>query len=131
MFCSLLRDFYLYILQICKILSCDDPIKLLNKYLHNKDNKFIFDIRSKSKDFQNIFEKISNEINNLNENNICKQTYKKIKNILDDHFLDDLCNYVHHNHYIDDHPFFFICKPKHTMRQRKNKLLSKNICKYF
>jgi len=111
MFCSLLRDMYLYILQITKILSCDDKTlisnKLLNKYLMNKNNDFIFDIRKKSGDFENIFKKIANEINKLKENDICKQQYLKIKNIFNDKFIDNLCDYVHHNHYSNDHPYFF------------------------
>lgn len=111
MFCSLLRDMYLYILQVAKILSCDDKTwfsnRLLNKYLKNENNDFIFDIRKKSKDFENVFKKITDKINVLNENDICKQQYSKIKNILDDKFMDNLCDYVHHNHYSDDHPYFF------------------------
>lgn len=111
MFCSLLRDMHLYILQITKILSWDDKTffsnKLLNKYLKNTNNEFIFDIRKKSRDFENVFKKIENKINNLNENDICKKQYKKIKNISSDEFIDELCNYVHHNYYQDDHPYFF------------------------
>lgn len=111
MFCSLLRDLYLYILQITKILTCNNKTifsnELLNDYFKNKDNNFILDIRQKSGDVKNIINKISDKINELNENDICKQQFEKIKDIFNDKFIDDLCDYVHHNHYCNDHPYFF------------------------